>query len=105
GTDYTFGFFTAVTTATDAVDKLHTTGESHHRIMVLEVMGRDAGWIALASAVAGGADHALIPEIPFDLAKVAEMIRHGILVDKRRPYAVVVVAEGARPLGGKVLAR
>jgi 6-phosphofructokinase 1 len=100
-TDYSFGFLTAVVTATDAVDKLHTTGEAHHRIMVLEVMGRDAGWIALASGLAGGADHILIPEIPFDLAKVAAAVRKDLERVGRR-YAVVVVAEGARPFGGEV---
>jgi len=68
-TDYTFGFFTAVNTATDAIDKLHTTAESHHRIMIVEVMGRDAGWIALNSGIAGGADIILIPEIPFDVER------------------------------------
>src|SRR5205814_8841985 len=77
-TDYTFGFLTAVATATDAVDKLHTTAESHDRIMVLEVMGRDAGWIALASGIAGGAHQILIPEIPFDLEKVAAAIQETI---------------------------
>ncbi|MBI3726428.1 ATP-dependent 6-phosphofructokinase [bacterium] len=101
-TDYTFGFLTAVATATDAVDKLHTTGESHHRIMVLEVMGRYAGWIALASGIAGGADHILIPEIPYDLEKVSAGIKKGLRAG-RRPYAVVVVAEGAKPLGGEAL--
>ena len=102
-TDFTFGFFTAVETATDAIDRLHTTGESHHRIMVLEVMGRYAGWIALASGLAGGADHILIPEIPFDLTKTAGEIAKG-LRKERRPYAVVVVAEGAHAVSGGVVA-
>ena len=73
-TDITFGYNTAVAVATEALDRLHTTAESHHRVMVLEVMGRYAGWIALESAIAGGADVALIPEIPYDIYKVAEII-------------------------------
>ena len=73
-TDITFGYNTAVSVATDALDRLHTTAETHNRIMVLEVMGRYAGWIALESAIAGGADVALIPEIPYDINKVAEAI-------------------------------
>ncbi len=95
GTDYTFGFNTALTTATEALDKLHTTAESHDRIMVVEVMGRYAGWIALETAIAGGADTALIPEIPFQLTEVVEKIRH------RRAggslFSLVVVGEGAQP--------
>ena len=88
----TFGFDTAVSFATDAIDRLHTTAEAHRRIMVVEVMGRYAGWIALHSGVAGGADVILIPEIPFDLEKVAAHIR------EREPwgarFSIVVVAEG-----------
>jgi 6-phosphofructokinase 1 len=97
-TDVTFGFDTAILTATEALDKLQTTAESHHRIMIMEVMGRDAGWIALYSGIAGGADAILIPEIPFDIDKVAakmETTRIG-----RRGYGLVVVAEGAAMLGG-----
>lgn len=102
-TEYTFGYLSAVATATDAVDKLQTTGESHDRIMVLEVMGRDAGWIALACAVAGGAHQCLIPEIPYDIGKVASGIKETIQREKfKNSYAVVVVAEGARPKGGAV---
>src|SRR4029079_14496228 len=74
-TDYTFGFMTAVSIATDAVDRLHTTGESHNRVMILEVMGRNAGWIALYSGIAGGADIILIPEIPYRAADIVESIR------------------------------
>ncbi|MFO7769415.1 MAG: ATP-dependent 6-phosphofructokinase [bacterium] len=97
-TDFTFGFNTALTTATEALDKLHTTAESHNRVMVVEMMGRYAGWIALESAIAGGADVALIPEIPFELDVVAEKIR-----DRRATgslFSLVVVGEGALPEGG-----
>lgn len=97
-TDYTFGFNTAVTTATEAIDKLHTTAESHHRIMVVEVMGREAGWIALQSGIAGGADVILIPEIPFDLDMVAEAISSRKKSGSK--FSVIVVAEGAFPKGG-----
>ncbi|TDA64496.1 MAG: ATP-dependent 6-phosphofructokinase [Clostridia bacterium] len=98
-TDQTFGFDTAVTTATEALDRLHTTAESHHRIMVLELMGRYAGWIALQSGLAGGADVILIPEIEWKLenvvAKIEERRRHG------RAFSIVVVAEGAKTPGGE----
>ncbi|MBI3946170.1 MAG: ATP-dependent 6-phosphofructokinase [Armatimonadetes bacterium] len=98
-TDVTFGFETAVNTATDAIDKLHTTAESHHRAMVLEVMGRDAGWIALASGIAGGADVILIPEIPFDIERVCRKVEDR---DRRgRKFSIIVVAEGAKPAGGQ----
>ncbi|MDD3641991.1 MAG: 6-phosphofructokinase [Candidatus Krumholzibacteria bacterium] len=97
-TDVTFGFNSAVSTATDAVDKLHTTAESHHRVLVLEVMGRDSGWIAIEAGIAGGADAILIPEIPFDLGVVC---RH--ITDRKKGgsrFSIVVVAEGAFPAGG-----
>lgn len=97
-TDITFGYNTAVSVAAEALDRLHTTGETHHRIMVLEVMGRYAGWIALESAIAGGADVALIPEIPYDINKAVEKINKRIKRGKR--FSVVVVAEGATPKGG-----
>jgi ATP-dependent phosphofructokinase / diphosphate-dependent phosphofructokinase len=99
GTIVTFGFDTAVNTATDALDKLHTTAESHRRVIVVEVMGRNAGWIALQSGIAGGADVILIPEIPYDLEKVA----HSVMVRERlgKHFSIVVVAEGAFPIGGK----
>jgi ATP-dependent phosphofructokinase / diphosphate-dependent phosphofructokinase len=91
-TEVTFGFDTALVTATDAVDKIHTTAESHHRIMVVEVMGRDAGWIALEAGIAGGAHIILIPEIPFTIAKVCE---HVALRDRYgKHFTIVVVAEG-----------
>ena len=97
-TDITFGYNTAVSVAMEALDRLHTTGETHHRIMVLEVMGRYAGWIALESAIAGGADVALIPEIPYDINKAVEKINQRIRDGKR--FSVVVVAEGAMPKDG-----
>jgi 6-phosphofructokinase 1 len=97
-TDYTFGFDTAVQIATDAVDRLHTTAESHRRILVLEVMGRHAGWIALASGMAGGANIILTPEEPFDLDEIGGWIQSRF----ERGYApIVVVAEGATPRGGR----
>ena len=98
GTTSCFGFDTAVDFATDAIDRLHSTAEAHRRIMVVEVMGRYAGWIALNSGVAGGADVILIPEIPYDAAKVAEYIRERDALGAR--FSIVVVAEGARPIDG-----
>jgi 6-phosphofructokinase 1 len=95
----TFGFDTAVATATDALDKLHTTAESHKRVMVVEVMGRYAGWIALHSGVAGGADVILIPEIPFHLDRVCDAIRRRERAG--RSFSIVVAAEGAFPKGGR----
>ena len=100
-TDVTFGYNTAVSVATDALDRLHTTAESHHRIMVLEVMGRYAGWIALESAIAGGADVALIPEIPYDINKVAEKINERKAAGKQ--FSIVVVSEGAKPKDGDIV--
>lgn len=100
-TDVTFGFDTALVTATEAIDKLHTTAESHHRVMVLEVMGRYAGWIALQSGIAGGADVILIPEIPFTMEKVTEKINHR--KEEGKKFSIVVVAEGAKPLGGEMV--
>ncbi len=99
-TEITFGYNTAVSVAMEALDRLHTTGETHHRIMVLEVMGRYAGWIALEAAIAGGADIALIPEIPYDINKVAQKIENRKKVGKN--FSIVVVAEGAKPLGGDI---
>ncbi len=98
GTDHTIGFMTAVDVATDAVDRLHTTAESHHRIMVLEVMGRHAGWIATFAGMAGGADAILIPEVPFDIDEVARHLRHRHA--SGRDFSIVVVAEGATPKAG-----
>jgi phosphofructokinase-like protein len=97
-TDMTFGFDTAVQVATDAIDRLHTTAESHHRNLVVEVMGRHAGWIALYSGLAGGADVILIPERPFDIEEVCRHIRRRH--DRGRYFSIVVVAEGALPAEG-----
>jgi len=97
-TDMTFGFDTAVQVATDAIDRLHTTAESHHRIMIVEVMGRHAGWIALHSGLAGGADVILIPERPFDIEEVCRLIRRRH--SRGRYFSIVVVAEGATPVAG-----
>lgn len=100
GTDYTFGFDTAVTVATEAVDRLHTTAESHHRVLVCEVMGRHAGWIALSSGMAGGANGILIPEVPFDLDEVIGWVESRF----RSHYApILVVAEGAVPKDGELV--
>lgn len=99
-TDITFGYNTAVSVAMEAIDRLHSTAETHHRIMVLEVMGRYAGWIALESAIAGGADIALIPEIPYSIEGAAEVIRKRQEIGKN--FSIVVVAEGAFPKGGSL---
>ena len=101
GTDQTFGFDTAVSIATEAVDRIHTTAMSHHRVMVVEVMGRYAGWLALCTAIAGGGDVVLIPEIPHRIDTVCK-----IVIDrskKGRRFSIVVVAEGAKPVGGDVV--
>ncbi|MBL4932108.1 MULTISPECIES: 6-phosphofructokinase [Clostridium] len=100
-TDVTFGFNTAISIATEALDRLHTTAESHHRVMLLEVMGRNAGWIALESGIAGSADVILLPEIPYDINKIVEKIedrkKHG------KPFSIIVVAEGAKSKDGEVV--
>jgi 6-phosphofructokinase 1 len=98
-TDYTFGFHTAVAVATDAVDRLHTTAESHDRVMILEVMGRNAGWIALYSGLAGGADIILVPEIPYRPEAIVEMIRDRQAEGAK--FDIIVVAEGAKRTGGE----
>ena len=100
-TDRTFGFDTAVSTATEALDKLHSTAKSHDRVMVVEVMGRDSGWIALYSGISGGADVILMPEIPFDMDEVCKKITDNELHGK--DYSIVVVAEGASVKGGTVI--
>ncbi|KAF5064971.1 Pyrophosphate--fructose 6-phosphate 1-phosphotransferase [anaerobic digester metagenome] len=100
-TDTTFGFSTAVDVATEALDRLHTTAASHHRIMVLEVMGRYAGWIALHAGIAGGADAILIPEIPYNINYVAAKIMRRKEIGKN--FSVIVVAEGAKPLDGEMV--
>jgi len=100
GTDLTFGFISACTTATEGIDKLHTTAQSHHRVMIIEVMGRYAGWLALYSGVAGGGDIILIPEIPFNIGKICEVVkrRH----ERGNRFSIVVVSEGAKPKGGRL---
>jgi 6-phosphofructokinase 1 len=95
GTDFTFGFDTAITVVTDAVDRLHSTAESHHRVMVVEVMGRHTGWIAAYGGIAGGADVILVPEHPFRLSRVCELLEHRKA--QGRPFSIVVVAEDAHP--------
>ncbi|MBM4042452.1 MAG: 6-phosphofructokinase [Planctomycetes bacterium] len=99
-TDVTFGYDTAVACVTDAVDRIHSTAMSHHRVMVIETMGRYAGWIALKAGVAGGGDIILIPEIPYDLAKVVEKVRERSRTGRR--FSIVVVAEGAKPKKGSL---
>ncbi len=99
GTDVTFGFATAVSIATEALDRVHTTAASHHRVMVVEVMGRNAGWIALHSGVASGADIVLIPEIPFDMGILCEYVVSRSKRGKR--FSIICVSEGAHPKGGR----
>ncbi len=100
GTDRSFGFDTAVSTVTDAIDRLRTTAESHHRIIVVEVMGRDTGWIALKAGIAGGADEILVPEIPFTFGEVCNRLRARYEAGKK--YSLVVIAEGVRAEAGTV---
>ena len=103
GTEMTFGFNTAVNTATEAVDKLHTTAFSHHRVMLLEVMGRTAGWLALTAGIAGGGDVVLIPEIPYRLDSITAKIHKR--ARKGKHFSIIVISEGAKPLGGEVVVR
>ncbi len=98
GTDFTFGFDTAVNVATNAIDRVHTTAEAHNRVIVVEVMGRDSGWIAAYSGIGGGADVILVPEVPFDIEQVAELIRQRHA--RGRYFSIVVAAEGAKFAGG-----
>lgn len=101
GTDITFGFDSAVSIATEGIDRIHTTAQSHHRVMIVEVMGHRAGWVALYSGVAGGGDIILIPEIPYDINIIAEKVKER---NKRgRRFSIVVVAEGAKPTGGNIV--
>ncbi|MEM9856120.1 MAG: ATP-dependent 6-phosphofructokinase [Bacteroidota bacterium] len=102
-TDFTFGFKTAVQIATDSFDKLVSTAESHHRVMIMEVMGRDAGWIAVHTAIAGGAEVCLIPEIPYDIQKVVSKINKRY--SKGKGFANIVIAEGAKPKNGTMVSR
>jgi 6-phosphofructokinase 1 len=99
GTDYTFGFNTAVSIAAQALDRLHTTAEAHHRIMIIEVMGRYTGWIALESGIAGGANVILIPEIPFDLQEISNYIQQR--KNRGKNFSLIVVAEGSKSKSGK----
>jgi 6-phosphofructokinase 1 len=99
GTDFSFGFDTAVGIVTEAIDRLHSTAESHHRVMVVEVMGRHTGWIAAYGGIAGGADVVLVPEHPFSLAKVCDFIRHRESLGS--PFSIIVVAEDARPVASE----
>ena len=101
GTDITFGFDSAVSIATEGIDRIHTTAESLHRIMIIEVMGHTAGWIALYSGVAGGGDIILIPEIPYDIHSIAEKVKERNKKGKR--FSIVVIAEGAKPKGGHIV--
>jgi phosphofructokinase-like protein len=101
GTDFTFGFQTAVQIATDAIDRLHTTAESHNRVIIVEVMGRHAGWIAAYSGIAGGADVILVPERPFDIDEVCSRIEHRH--EGGSTFSIVVVAEGATPKDGEIV--
>jgi ATP-dependent phosphofructokinase / diphosphate-dependent phosphofructokinase len=101
-TDFTFGYQTAVEIATEAVDRLVTTASSHHRVMILEVMGRGAGWIALSAALAGGAEIVLIPEIPYNIKKVVDILKGRI--SRGKGHAIIVIAEGAKAQGGSVVA-
>lgn len=102
-TDFTFGFQTAVQIATEAVDKLVTTAASHNRVLVLEVMGRNAGWIALHAAVAGGAEVCLIPEIPYDIERVKARLERRF--ERGKGHAIIVIAEGALPKGGEITSK
>jgi 6-phosphofructokinase 1 len=95
GTDYTFGFDTAISIVTEAIDRLHTTAESHHRVIVVEVMGRHAGWIATMAGIAGGADEILIPEVPFDLKEVCSHLKDRY--NRGKKFSIIAVAEGAHP--------
>ncbi|MBS6184297.1 MAG: 6-phosphofructokinase [Clostridium celatum] len=100
-TDVTFGFNTAIDVVTEALDRLHTTAESHHRIMLCEVMGRNAGWIALEAGIAGSADIILLPEIPYDINKIAEKVKER--EEQGKNFTIIVVSEGARPKDGEVV--
>lgn len=103
GTDVTFGFDSALTTATEAIDKIHTTAQSHHRVMVIEVMGRYAGWLALCSGIAGGGDIILIPEIPYNIDSICKTIKERKY--RGRYFSILVVGEGAKSLGGDIVVK
>lgn len=101
GTESTVGFNTAVEIVAEGLDRIHTTAQSHHRVMIIEVMGRTAGWIALYSGIAGGGDIILIPEMPYDIEKIAKKVKERSKKGKR--FSIIVVAEGAKPKGGDVV--
>lgn len=101
GTDLTFGFDSALAIATEGIDRLHSTAQSHHRVMVVEVMGHNAGWLALSSGIAGGGDIILIPEIPYEIGSIIDKVKERHRTGKR--FSIVVVAEGAKPKGGSVV--
>lgn len=101
GTDVTFGFDSALHTATEAIDKIHTTAQSHHRVMIVEVMGRYAGWLALGSGLAGGGDIILIPEFPYDLDAVCEQVK--LRKSQGKNFSIAVIGEGAKPAGGNMV--
>lgn len=103
GTDVTFGFDSALSIATEAIDRIHTTAQSHHRVMIIEVMGRYAGWIALGSGLAGGGDIILIPEIPFDLDAICDQVKERNAQGKN--FSIVIVGEGAHPIGGEMIVK
>jgi len=103
GTDVTFGFDSAVSVATEGIDRIHTTAQSHHRVMIVEVMGRTAGWLALHAGVAGGGDVILIPEMPYHVEAIAERVTQRAKAGKR--FSIIVVSEGAKPKGGDVTIR
>ncbi len=103
GTDISFGFDSAVSIATEGIDRIHTTAQSHHRVMIVEVMGREAGWIALHAGVAGGGDIVLIPEVPYDIDVIDEKVEERNRRGKR--FSIVVVSEGAKPKGGHVIVK
>jgi len=103
GTDITFGFDSALQTATEAIDKIHSTAMSHHRVMVVEIMGRYAGWLTLESGIAAGGDIILIPEIPYDIKKVCAVVKKRSKQGRR--FSIIVVSEGAKPIGGKLVVK
>lgn len=103
GTDVTFGFNTAVQVVTDAIDRIHSTAESHHRVMIVETMGRDSGFIALHSGIAGGGDIILIPEIPYSMDAVVRKLKERY--DSGKKFSIMVVSEGAKPIGGEVFGK
>jgi 6-phosphofructokinase 1 len=103
GTDVSVGFDTAVSTATEAIDRVHTSAQSHHRVMIIEVMGRNAGWLALFSGIAGGGDIIILPEMPYDLDVVVDRVKERSGRGKR--FTIVVISEGARQAGGNLVVK